>query len=130
MGVLGLTDPATGSLLPQRLYGDLRFSHPDNEEQSLAREWERYRAQLEQDCDITVVVCRGDRDTLAQFAAATTGIDLLVGGSGEAGYETFQNADGESVPTSAAGAPPSPAPRSPWMRRRAGAGAQHPAGPV
>ena len=37
MGVLGLTDPATGSLLPQRLYGDLRFSHPDNEEQSLAR---------------------------------------------------------------------------------------------
>ena len=98
VGVLGLTDPATGSLLPQRLYGDLRFSHPDNEEQSLAREWERYRAQLEQNCDITVVVCRGDRDTLAQFAAATTGIDLLVGGSGEAGYETFQNADGESVP--------------------------------
>ena len=98
VGVLGLTDPDMDTLLPQRLYGDLRFSHPDNEEQSLAREWERYRAQLEQDCDITVVVCRGDRDTLSQFAAATTGIDLLVGGSGEAGYETFQNADGESVP--------------------------------
>ena len=98
VGVLGLTDPDMDTLLPQRLYGDLRFTHPDNEEQSLAREWERYRAQLEQDCDITVVVCRGDRDTLAQFAAATTGIDLLVGGSGEAGYETFQNVDGESVP--------------------------------
>ena len=98
VGVLGLTDPATGSLLPQRLYGDLRFSHPDNEEQSLVREWERYRAQLEQACDITVVVCRGDRDTLAQFAAVTTGIDLLVGGSGEAGSDIFQNLDGESVP--------------------------------
>lgn len=98
VGVLGLTDPDMDALLPQRLYGDLHFTHPDNETGSLAWEWERCRAQLERECDLTVVVCRGSEDVLAQFAAATTGIDLLVGGSGAAGTGTFQNRDGEAVP--------------------------------
>ena len=44
-----------------------------------------------------VVVCHAGQDELARFAAETTGIDLLVGGHGEAAAETLQNADGEPV---------------------------------
>ena len=97
VGVLGLTDPDMDALLPQRLYGDLRFTHAGNETRSLVWEWERYQAQLERACDLTVVVCRGSADELAQFAAATTDIDLLVGGSGAAGAGTFRNRNGEAV---------------------------------
>ena len=98
VGVLGLTDPDTAGQLPQRLYGSLRFTHSANEEGSLAWEWERYQAQLERECDLTVVVCRGSAEELARFAATTTGIDLLVGGSDQAGTDVFLNKDGQSVP--------------------------------
>ena len=97
VGVLGLTDPDMDALLPQRLYGDLRFTHPGNEARSLVREWERYQAKLERECDLTVVVCRGDEVDMAQLAEQTTGIDLLVGGSGTADTGTFWNKDGEAV---------------------------------
>ena len=97
VGVLGLTDPDMDALLPQRLYGDLRFTHADNEARSLVWEWERYQAQLERECDLTVVVCRGSADELARFAAETAGIDLLVGGSDQAGTDLFLNKDGQPV---------------------------------
>ena len=99
VGVLGLTAADVGGALPPEYQEDVRFAHQDNEENSLAWEWSCYwQERLEaEDCDLVVVVCSAERDAVAQFAAQTSGIDLVVGGRGSAGAETLQNADGEDV---------------------------------
>lgn len=98
VGVLGLSGMDIPQQLPQRLYGDVLFAHPENKAGTYAWEWEYWQGQLEQEsCDLTVVVCQADQDTLAQFAAETTGIDLLVGGGTVADVDNFQNRDGEPV---------------------------------
>ena len=99
VGVLGLTAADVGGALSPEYQEDVRFAHQDNEENSLAWEWSCYwQERLEaEDCDLVVVVCSAERDAVAQFAAQTSGIDLVVGGRGSAGAETLQNADGEDV---------------------------------
>lgn len=98
VGVLGLGGIDAAQQLPDRLYGDIRFSHSDNEGSSYLWEWNYWRSRLDQeDCDLVVVVCHAGREELLQFAAATSGIDLLVGGDGPAASEQLVNADGETV---------------------------------
>ena len=97
VGVLGLSGMDIAQQLPQRLYGDVSFVHPDNEAETYTWEWEYWQGQLEEDCDLTVVVCQADRDTLTQFAAQTTGIDLLVGSGTDAGADSIQNKEGEWI---------------------------------
>lgn len=98
VGVLGLSGMEISRQLPQRLYGDVRFTHSENKAGTYAWEWERWQEQMEQEgCDLTVVVCQADRDALAQFASETTGIDLLVGGGTAADVDCFENRDGEPV---------------------------------
>lgn len=98
VGVLGLGGIDAAQRLPDRLYGDIQFAHTDNTSLSYLWEWNYWRPQLEQeDCDLVVVVCHAGRDELAQFAAATSGIDLLVGGDGPSEEDSFQNADGADV---------------------------------
>ena len=77
----------------------MRFAHRDNTSGSYSWEWTGYwQERLEKEnCDLVVVVCHAGQDELARFAAETTGIDLLVGGHGEAAAESLQNADGEPV---------------------------------
>ena len=99
VGVLGLGGIDASRQLPQRLYGETLFAHPDNEELTYAWEWAYWQEELEQeDCDLVLVVCHADAETVEQFAADTSGIDLLVGGHGEAGVDDFRNKDGEMVP--------------------------------
>lgn len=98
VGVLGLGAIDAEQQLPERLYGDMKFSHTSNQENSYLWEWNYWQPQLEQeDCDLVVVVCHTGRDELAQFASATSGIDLLVGGDGPAETDQFLNADKEPV---------------------------------
>lgn len=98
VGVLGLSGMEISRQLPQRLYGDVSFVHPDNEAGTYTWEWEYWQGQLEEaDCDLTVVVCQADRDTLARFAAETTGIDLLVGSGTTPETDSFQNKEGEWI---------------------------------
>lgn len=97
VGVLGLSGMKIAQQLPQRLYGDVSFVHSENEAGTYAWEWEYWQEQLEESCDLTVVVCQADRDTLLRFAAETTGIDLLVGGGTDAGADSIQNKAGEWI---------------------------------
>lgn len=98
VGVLGLGGIDTDRQLPDRLYGDIQFSHPDNEESSYLWEWNYWQPRLEQeDCDLVVVVCHASQEELIQFASDTSGIDLLVGGDGPAVSDQLVNADGEAV---------------------------------
>lgn len=98
VGVLGLGGIDTTQRLPDRLYGDIQFAHADNTSRSYVWEWNYWRPQLEQEnCDLVVVVCHAGRDELEQFAAATSGIDLLVGGDGSSEENLFRNADGADV---------------------------------
>lgn len=98
VGVLGLGAIDAEQQLPERLYGDMEFSHTSNQENSYLWEWNYWQTQLAQeDCDLVVVVCHTDKDELAQLAAATSGIDLLVGGDGPADADQFLNADKEPV---------------------------------
>lgn len=77
---------------------DMEFSHTSNQENSYLWEWNYWQPQLAQeDCDLVVVVCHTDKDELVQLAAATSGIDLLVGGDGPADADQFLNADKEPV---------------------------------
>ena len=99
VGVLGLGAIDGARQLPERLYGDVRFSHSANQENSYVWEWNYWQSRLNQeDCDLVVVVCHAEQDELAQFAAATTGIDLLVGGDGPAKTTLFLNAEQQTVP--------------------------------
>lgn len=97
VGVLGLSGMKIAQQLPQRLYGDVSFVHSENEAGTYAWEWEYWQEQLEESCDLTVVVCQADRDTLLRFAAETTGIDLLVGSGTDAGADSIQNKAGEWI---------------------------------
>ena len=98
VGVLGLGGIDAAQLLPSQLYGDLQFAHPANEANSYLWEWNYWQPRLEQEhCDLVVVVCHAGPEELTQFAAATTGIDLLVGGNGPADSGTLVNGDGEAV---------------------------------
>lgn len=98
VGVLGLGGIDTAQQLPDRLYGDVQFAHTDNEEYSYLWEWNYWQPQLAQeDCDLVVVVCHASQEELLQFAANTSGIDLLVGGDGPADNYQLSNADGEAV---------------------------------
>lgn len=99
VGVLGLGGIDTARQLPDRLYGNVRFAHAGNEKNSYLWEWNYWKPQLEQEnCDLVVVVCHAGPDELAQLAAATTGIDLLVGGDGPAAAGSLDGANGEKVP--------------------------------
>lgn len=98
VGVLGLGGIDGDQQLPERLYGDKQFAHTSNEERSYVWEWSYWQPQLEQEgCDLVVVVCHADQETLAQFAETTSGIDLLVGGDGPAEANQFLNAEKEPV---------------------------------
>lgn len=98
VGVLGLGGIDTVRELPDRLYGDVQFAHAGNEENSYLWEWNFWRPQLEQEnCDLVVVICHADQEELAQFAANTAGIDLLVGGDGPLANTVLTNRDGEAV---------------------------------
>ena len=99
IGVLGLGAMDAAERLPASFLEGVSLSHPGNTENSYAWEWTHFwQARLEEEgCDLVVVVCHADRDTLTQFAAQTTGIDLLVGGHGPAEAVTLENADGEPV---------------------------------
>lgn len=98
VGVLGLGGIDAARQLPEQLYGDVQFAHPENEAYSYLWEWNYWRPQLEREnCDLVVVVCHAGQDALLQLAAASSGIDLLVGGDGPAFCEMLANADGETV---------------------------------
>lgn len=99
VGVLGLGAMDSAERLPESYDEDVAFAHRNNGEGSYVWEWTEYwQPQLEAEaCDLVVVVCHTDRNTAAEFAARTTGIDLVVGGCGAAGAETVQNADGADV---------------------------------
>ena len=98
VGVLGLGGIDTADQLPNRLYGDLLFAHKENEENSYIWEWNYWQPRLEQeDCDLVVVVCHAGKADLTDFAQNTTGIDLVVGGHGQAMSEQVTNPDGETV---------------------------------
>lgn len=127
IGVLGLGAMEAPEELPESFVSGVRFAHRDNTSGSYSWEWTGYwQERLEKEnCDLVVVVCHAGQDELARFAAETTGIDLLVGGHGEAAAETLQNADGEPVSlvsgggTSLTPAPqlPSPPRGRPWWVR-------------
>lgn len=99
IGVLGLGAMEAPEALPDSFVEGVRFAHRDNTSGSYSWEWTGYwQERLEKEnCDLVVVVCHAGQDELARFAAETTGIDLLVGGHGEAAAESLQNADGEPV---------------------------------
>ena len=99
IGVLGLGAMEAPEELPESFVSGVRFAHRDNTSGSYSWEWTGYwQERLEKEnCDLVVVVCHAGLDELARFAAETTGIDLLVGGHGEAAAESLQNADGEPV---------------------------------
>lgn len=99
VAVLGLGTLKVPDSLPSYYYSDSQFGHEGNTGKTYAWEWTHWvQPRLNQEnCDLVVVCCHGDRKTLEQFAAATTGIDLLVGGHGRADSGTFQNAGDEPV---------------------------------
>ena len=78
---------------------------PGTEEGSYTWAWnEEWKAQMKQaGCQLTVVECDAGPETLSQFAAQTSGIDLLVSGRGDAAVTSFANKDGEAVPCVSAG---------------------------
>lgn len=98
VGVLGLGAMEAPAALPQSFTEGLRFAHEDNTERSYVWEWTQFwQERLEAEhCDLVVVVCAAGRDTAADFAARTSGIDLVVG-NGAPWAETLQNADGAPV---------------------------------
>lgn len=99
IGVVGLGTLAVPQSLPSYYYSDSRFGHEGNTGKTYAWEWTHWvQPRLSQeDCDLVVVCCHGDEKALEQFAAATTGIDLLVGGHGQADTGTFLNGEDEPV---------------------------------
>lgn len=99
VAVVGLGTLEVPESLPDYYYSDSQFGHEDNTGGTYAWEWTHWvQPQLkEENCDLVVVCCHSDADTLEQFAAATDGIDLLVGGHGRAGAGSFQNADDQPV---------------------------------
>ena len=99
VGVLGLGAIDGAERLPASYCEGVDFAHGDNTENSYVWEWTEYwQEKLEgENCDLVVVVCHADRDVAADFAAQTTGIDLVVGGHGSAYADTVQNAAGENV---------------------------------
>lgn len=99
VAVVGLGGIDAARRLPAAYYEGFRFSHPDNLSASYAWEWTNcWQPALEaEECDLVVVVCGVSAGELEALAAATTGIDLLVGG-GETAFSTqLQNGAGESV---------------------------------
>ena len=99
IAVVGLGTLAVPRSLPDYYYSDSSFGHPDNKDADPAWEWEHWiKPQLAgENCDLVVVCCHGDQAQLEAFAAATAGIDLLVGGHGQAGAGTFPNREGGQV---------------------------------
>ena len=99
IAVVGLGTLEVPDALPSYYSSDSRFGHPDNPGAGYAWEWNHWiQPQLErQDCDLVVVCCHVDRDELEEFAASTTGIDLLVSGHGAADTGTFSNGAGQPV---------------------------------
>lgn len=99
VGVLGLGAIDGAERLPASYCEGVDFAHGDNTENSYVWEWTEYwQEKLEgENCDLVVVVCHADRDVAADFAAQTTGIDLVVGGHGSVYADTVQNAAGENV---------------------------------
>ena len=100
VGVLGFGAIDAARQVPASHYAGHAFSHSGNVHGDYAWEWENYwKKQLEQEeCDLVVVVCHAEADTLTQFAAQTTGIDLLVGGADSPTAMTLPNRDGEHIP--------------------------------
>lgn len=99
VAVVGLGTLKVPQSMPSYYYPDSQFGHEGNTDNTYAWEWTHWiQPQLsKENCDLVVVSCHSDRDALEQFAASTTGIDLLVGGHGRADTGTFQNAAGQTV---------------------------------
>lgn len=99
IAVVGLGTLEVPQSLPSYYYSDSQFGHEDNTSLSYAWEWNHWIwPQLkQQNCDLVVACCHTDRETLRKFAAQTTGIDLLVGGHGEADMGTVENREGQPV---------------------------------
>lgn len=99
IAVVGLGTLEVPQSLPSYYYSDSQFGHEDNTGLSYAWEWNHWIwPQLaRQNCDLVVVCCHADRETLEQFTAQTTGIDLLVGGHGRADTGTLENQNGQPV---------------------------------
>lgn len=99
VAVVGLGTLEVPQSMPSYYYPDSQFGHEGNTENTYAWEWTHWvQPQLsKENCDLVVVCCHDDRNGLEQFAAKTTGIDLLVGGHGRADSGTFQNAAGQEV---------------------------------
>ena len=100
IAVVGLGTLEVPESLPAYYYSDSRFGHLDDGSGDYAWEWNHWvQPQLaRENCDLVVVCCHGDLDTLEQFAAETAGIDLLVGGHGAAGTGVLRDRDGQEVP--------------------------------
>src|SRR5699024_4292873 len=99
IAVVGLGTLEVPQSLPSYYYSDSQFGHTDNTGMSYAWEWNHWIwPQLEQqNCDLVVVCCHADQETLEEFAAQTAGIDLLVSGHGQADMGTLENRDGQMV---------------------------------
>ena len=99
IAVVGLGTLEVPQSLPSYYYSDSRFGHTDNTSMSYVWEWEHWiwPQVARQECDLVIVCCHTDQDTLKEFAAGTTGIDLLVGGHGEADAGVLKNLDGQPV---------------------------------
>ncbi len=100
IAVVGLGTLAVPQSLPAYYYSDSRFGHGTGDSQSYAWEWNHWIwPRLEQEnCDLVVVCCHGDRETLQSFVTETRGIDLLVGGHGEADMGSLEDRNGRAVP--------------------------------
>ena len=99
IAVVGLGTLEVPRSLPSYYYSDSQFGHTDNTAMSYIWEWEHWIGPqvARQDCDLVIVCCHTDPDTLEEFAAGTTGIDLLVGGCGPADAGVVNNRDGRPV---------------------------------
>lgn len=99
IAVVGLGTLEVPQSLPSYYYSDSQFGHGDNTSLSYAWEWNHWIwPQLkQQNCDLVVACCHTDQKTLREFAAQTTGIDLLVSGHGEADMGTVENREGHPV---------------------------------
>lgn len=99
IAVVGLGTLEVPQSLPSYYYSDSQFGHTDNTGMSYVWEWEHWiwPQVARQECDLVIVCCHTDRKTLEQFAAQTTGIDLLVNGHGEADAGVLKNLDGQPV---------------------------------
>ena len=98
IAVVGLGTLAVPNALPFYYYSDSQFGQKNNTAGSYAVEWRYWQARVaREDCDLVVVSCHTDQRTLRALGAATSGIDLLVGGHGPADAGTLNNAEGKLV---------------------------------